>query len=100
MLEASARVRARHTGARASLRAPVCTLMRTASIWLTTMRACATVTQVYARIRHVTCEPIRARHTVVSFWLTPVRHARHNTHAPCATARLRATSRTSNPHVT
>ncbi|MFS8004857.1 hypothetical protein Hanom_Chr13g01230681 [Helianthus anomalus] len=36
-------------------------------------------------VRHVTCEPIRARHTVASYWLTLVRRARHSrTQAPCA----------------
>ncbi|KAJ0453681.1 hypothetical protein HanIR_Chr15g0731931 [Helianthus annuus] len=51
--------------------------------------ACVLLAQVYARVRHITCEPIRARHTVAPYWLTLVRRARHSrTHAPCA--RLRA----------
>ncbi|KAJ0555524.1 hypothetical protein HanIR_Chr07g0303061 [Helianthus annuus] len=43
----------------------------------------AQVYTTHARMRHVTGEPIRSRHTVVPYWLTLVRHARHiSVHAP------------------
>ena len=88
MLEASARARKPHRCARAQVRTP----MRGASSWLTAMRACAILTQVHARVRHVTCEPLRARHTVAPYWLTLVRHARHSrTHAPCSQPRASCT---------
>ncbi|MFS7897668.1 hypothetical protein Hanom_Chr00s010527g01746091 [Helianthus anomalus] len=46
---------------------------------------CVHLAQVHTRVRHVTCEPIRARHTVAPYWLTRVRRARHSrTHAPFA----------------
>ncbi|KAJ0546015.1 hypothetical protein HanIR_Chr08g0356181 [Helianthus annuus] len=52
------------------------------------MHECATLTQFHARVRHATCEPIRARHTVVPYWLTLVRCACHiRAHAPCAQPR-------------
>ncbi|MFS8009520.1 hypothetical protein Hanom_Chr14g01285731 [Helianthus anomalus] len=74
MLEASTRACARKSPWRAG--AQVRTPMRGASSWLTSMRACATLVQVHARVRHVTCEPLRARHTVALYWLTLVRRAR------------------------
>ena len=53
---------------------------------------CILLDQVHALVRHVTCEPIRARHTVASYWLTLVRRARHSrTHAPCAQPRASCT---------
>ncbi|MFS7916734.1 hypothetical protein Hanom_Chr03g00180801 [Helianthus anomalus] len=60
-----------------------CVLMRGAASWLKS---------VHARVRHVTCEPIRARHTVAPYWLTLVRRARHRrTHAPCVQPRASCT---------
>ncbi|MFS7987636.1 hypothetical protein Hanom_Chr11g01025241 [Helianthus anomalus] len=41
------------------------------------MRTCTTLAQFHACVRHVTREPIRARHTVAPYWLTLVRRARH-----------------------
>ncbi|MFS7951914.1 hypothetical protein Hanom_Chr07g00600821 [Helianthus anomalus] len=59
-----------------------------APFWLTFMRACATLAQIQARLRHVTCEPIRAPHTVAQYWLTLVRRVRHiSAHALCAQPR-------------
>ncbi|MFS7985462.1 hypothetical protein Hanom_Chr11g00998651 [Helianthus anomalus] len=62
------------------------------------MRMCATLAQSHARLRHITCEPIRTRHTVAPYWLTLVRRARHfSAQAPCASARHHATyTRTQN----
>ncbi|KAJ0837531.1 hypothetical protein HanRHA438_Chr16g0779191 [Helianthus annuus] len=90
--------------------------MRGAASWLTAMRACATLLRAPMRgggilahcpcavaaywltamrrcgVRHVTCESIRARHTVAPYWLTLVRRARHSrTHAPCAQPRASCT---------
>ncbi|KAJ0958308.1 hypothetical protein HanPSC8_Chr01g0037481 [Helianthus annuus] len=43
-------------------------------------------------VRHVTCESIRARHTVAPYWLTLVRRTRHSrTHAPCSQPRASCT---------
>ncbi|KAJ0846255.1 hypothetical protein HanRHA438_Chr15g0722791 [Helianthus annuus] len=43
-------------------------------------------------VRHVTCESIRARHTVAPYWLTLVPRTRHSrTHAPCAQPRASCT---------
>ncbi|MFS7940839.1 hypothetical protein Hanom_Chr05g00469021 [Helianthus anomalus] len=52
------------------------------------VRHTGSVPCAHACVRHVTCKPLRARHTVAPFWLTLVRRARHlSAHAPCASAR-------------
>ncbi|MFS7974368.1 hypothetical protein Hanom_Chr09g00867871 [Helianthus anomalus] len=70
------------TAVRGAAQVRPCAVRRTASLrraasWLKSVRRCG-----------VTCESIRARHTVAPYWLTLVRRARHSrTHAPCAQPR-------------
>ncbi|MFS7915464.1 hypothetical protein Hanom_Chr02g00165631 [Helianthus anomalus] len=69
------RARARHTDARAGLHPHAwCVHLahRHDRVRHTHSGPCAP-----ARVCHVTCEPLRARHTVAPFWLTVVRRARH-----------------------
>ncbi|KAF5767507.1 hypothetical protein HanXRQr2_Chr14g0625081 [Helianthus annuus] len=118
MLEASARARAHArcamrraaswlTAVRRA--ASWLTAVRRAASWLTAVRRCSSSPSVRRAaqvrpcgvrrcssspsmqrcgVRHVTCESIRARHTVAPYWLTLVRRTRHSrTHAPCSQPR-------------